>query len=62
FDLFNAILLNVYKKYGEDGIKRLGKSLLSSMHPSEMVKSHINIVHYISEYSTIDTNLTKTKF
>ncbi|MDM8534569.1 ABC transporter substrate-binding protein [Clostridiaceae bacterium HSG29] len=41
FDLFNAILLNVYKKYGEDGIKRLGKSLLSSMHPSEMVKSHI---------------------
>ena len=41
FDLFNAILLNVYKKYGEDGIKRLGRSLLSSMHPSEMVKSHI---------------------
>ncbi|KYH29450.1 hypothetical protein CLTEP_27130 [Clostridium tepidiprofundi DSM 19306] len=41
FDLFNAILLNIYNKYGEYGIKRLGKNLLKSMHPSEMVKSHI---------------------
>ncbi len=41
FDLFNAILLNIYKKYGNDGIKKLGRSLLSSMHPSEMVKSHV---------------------
>ncbi|QVK17635.1 ABC transporter substrate-binding protein [Mycoplasmatota bacterium] len=41
FDLFNAILLNIYKTYGEDGVKRLGKSLQRSMHPSEMVKSHI---------------------
>lgn len=41
FDLFNAILLNIYKKYGEDGVRKLGKSLLKSMHPSEMVKSHM---------------------
>lgn len=41
FDLFNSILLNIYKKFGEDGLRRLGKSLLRSMHPSEMVKSHI---------------------
>ena len=41
FDLFNAILLNIYKTYGEDGVKKLGKSLQRSMHPSEMVKSHI---------------------
>jgi len=40
FDLFNAILLNIYKTYGEKGVKQLGKSLLKSMHPSEMVKSH----------------------
>lgn len=40
FDLFNAILLNIYKKYGEEGVIKLGKSLLRSMHPSEMVKSH----------------------
>lgn len=41
FDLFNAILLNIYKKYGEDGVRKLGESLLKSMHPSEMVKSHM---------------------
>lgn len=40
FDLFNAILLNIYKVYGEKGITQLGKSLLRSMHPAEMVKSH----------------------
>ncbi len=39
FDLFNAILLNIYKKYGEDAVSKLGKSLLESLHPSEMVKS-----------------------
>lgn len=43
FDLFNAILLNIHKKYGEEGIRRLGKSLSTSMHPSEMVKSHRRI-------------------
>lgn len=41
FDLFNAILLNIQNKYGDEGVKKLGKSLLQSMHPSEMVKSHI---------------------
>ncbi|NDL66934.1 ABC transporter substrate-binding protein [Clostridiales bacterium F-3ap] len=40
FDLFNAILLNIYKNFGEEGVERLGRSLLRSMHPSEMVKSH----------------------
>lgn len=40
FDLFNAILLNIYKKYGKQGIKGLKKSLFKGMHPSEMVKSH----------------------
>lgn len=40
FDLFNAILLNIYKRHGQDGVTKLGKSLLRSMHPAEMVKSH----------------------
>ncbi len=40
FDLFNAILLNIYCKYGMDAVGRLGKVLLKSMHPSEMVKSN----------------------
>lgn len=44
FDLFNAMLLTLYKKYGEEGIKKLGKSMLKSMHPSEMVKSHMKSI------------------
>ncbi len=39
FDLFNGILLNIHKQYGNDGVKKLGRSLLESMHPSQMVKS-----------------------
>lgn len=41
FDLFNALLLNIYKIYGEEGLKKLGKSLLVDMHPVQMVKSHM---------------------
>ncbi|MDV3428602.1 MAG: ABC transporter substrate-binding protein [Bacillota bacterium] len=41
FDLFNAILLNIYKNYGEEGVRRLKKSLFKGMHPSQMVKSNI---------------------
>ena len=39
FDLFNAILLNINKFFGKEGIEKLGRSLLDSLHPSEMVKS-----------------------
>ncbi|MBI9103615.1 MAG: ABC transporter substrate-binding protein [Spirochaetales bacterium] len=39
FDLFNGILLNIHKKYGDEGVERLGKNLLESLHPSQMVKS-----------------------
>jgi len=39
FDLFNGILLTILKEYGPDAIKQLGRSLLKSLHPSEMVKS-----------------------
>ena len=38
FDLFNAILLNLYKKYGEEGIERLGRSMLKAQHPAQMIK------------------------
>ncbi len=41
FDLFNAILLNVYKNHGMEGVRKLGKTLMKSMHPAEMVKSNI---------------------
>ena len=40
FDLFNAILLNTYKNHGDDGVTALGKSLMRSMHPAEMLKAH----------------------
>ena len=40
FDLFNGILLNIHKNYGDEGVRKLGRSLLESMHPSQMVKSH----------------------
>jgi ABC-type Fe3+ transport system substrate-binding protein len=39
FDLFNALLLNIYKLYGENGIIKLKKSMMKSLHPAEMVKS-----------------------
>ncbi len=38
FDLFNAILLNIYKKYGKNGVTALGKNLQKSLHPAQMVK------------------------
>lgn len=38
-DLFNAVLLGIYKMYGEEGVSRLGQGLLTSMHPAQMVKS-----------------------
>ncbi len=39
FDLFNAILLNIHKNFGKEGVEKLGRSLLDSLHPAEMVKS-----------------------
>lgn len=39
FDLFNAILLNIYKTYGEDGLTGLAHAMSEGMHPAEMVKS-----------------------
>lgn len=41
YDLFNALLLGIYKEFGEEGIIKLGKSMFGSMHPAEMVKSNI---------------------
>jgi ABC-type Fe3+ transport system substrate-binding protein len=41
FDLFNALLLTIYKYFGEDGIRRLGRAHMRSMTPAEMVKSNV---------------------
>ena len=39
FDLFNAILIHIHKEFGMGAITKLGKSMIKSMHPAEMVKS-----------------------
>ncbi len=39
FDLFNAILINIYQEFGEKGIDKLGRSLLKSQHPAQMIKN-----------------------
>lgn len=39
FDLFNAILLNIQKIYGDEGVIKLGQSLSQSMHPAQMLKT-----------------------
>ncbi len=39
FDLFNGILLNIHKMYGDEGVAKLGRNLLESLHPSQMVRS-----------------------
>ncbi|MCC3144467.1 ABC transporter substrate-binding protein [Halanaerobium sp. Z-7514] len=38
FDLFNAILLNIYKSYGKEGVRKLGRSMQKAQHPSQMIK------------------------
>ncbi|HIT90220.1 MAG TPA: ABC transporter substrate-binding protein [Candidatus Merdenecus merdavium] len=41
-DMFNAFLLHIHRYYGDEGIEKMGKALLRSMHPAQMVKSHIS--------------------
>lgn len=38
FDLFSGILLDIRRRYGDDGVRRLGRSLLQNLHPAQMVK------------------------
>lgn len=38
-DLFNALVVNLYKDYGMDGIKRLARSYMKNLHPAQMVKA-----------------------
>jgi len=39
FDLFNAILLSIHKEFGDEGVKKLGRCMLKSMHPAQMIKN-----------------------
>jgi ABC-type Fe3+ transport system substrate-binding protein len=35
FDLFNGVLLTLWKNFGEKGVAAVGRNLLRSMHPSQ---------------------------
>ena len=37
FDLFSGILLDIGKRYGDDGLRKLGRSLSESLHPAQML-------------------------
>ena len=39
FDLFNAILVHIYRLFGFEGVKNLGRSLLSNLHPAQMIEA-----------------------
>lgn len=38
-DLFNAVILHIYKMFGEEGIHQLARSFKKSLHPAQMVKA-----------------------
>ena len=37
-DLFNSVILNIYARFGNAGIQKLGKACSAYMHPAQMVK------------------------
>ncbi|MDO5695750.1 MAG: ABC transporter substrate-binding protein [Eubacteriales bacterium] len=37
-DLFNAILISLYDRYGMDAVRKLGRNFATDLHPSQMVK------------------------
>ena len=36
FDLFNGILLTIWKEFGDEGVEAIGRNLLEGMHPSQV--------------------------
>lgn len=38
-DLFNALVVNLYKEYGVEGIDKLARSYMKNLHPAQMVKA-----------------------
>jgi len=35
FDLFNGILMTIWKEFGDEGVAAIGRNLLEGMHPSQ---------------------------
>jgi ABC-type Fe3+ transport system substrate-binding protein len=38
FDLFDGVLLSIYRRFGEEGVAALGRNLFRSLHPSQMIQ------------------------
>ncbi len=38
-DLFNALVVTIYKEFGSEGIRKLARSYKKSLHPAQMVKA-----------------------
>ena len=38
-DLFNALVVTLYKEYGMEGISKLARAYMKNLHPAEMVKA-----------------------
>lgn len=38
-DLFNSVILNIYARFGDEGIRKLGTACSTYLHPAQMVKT-----------------------
>lgn len=47
-DMYNAILITIYAKFGLDGVKKLKDGFFSKLHPAQMVKADRNNAACIS--------------
>ena len=69
FDLFNGILLNLYREFGEAGVRTLASSMLASLHPSQTVgrfaqkapaQPAISIIPYFFSKMTLKSAVIRT--
>jgi len=65
FDMFNAILLNIYREFGEDGVSRFARALFRPMHPSEMVnkkieKPAVSIIPFF--FTKVNRDIVNTRY
>ncbi len=65
FDLFNAILLNIYKEFGESGVSKFARALFKPMHPSEMVgkrveKPAVSIIPFF--FTRVNRDVVNTRY
>lgn len=69
FDLFNGILLNLYKRFGEEGVKALSRNMLVSLHPSQTVgrfssrqpqQPAVSIIPYFFSKMTLKSKVIRT--